>query len=334
MPTTNCLDMFYEPRRPQGPRRAGWLLLALGMLGSSPAWACGACGCTLHTDWVGQGWSSGTGLQLDLRADLFTQDQLRMGSRAANRDAFPLPSEQEIQLQTRNRNLTATLDYTPTPDWGLTLILPYMDRWHGTTQEGDVDPSYSDRHGLGDARIMGRYQGFGETRNIGFQVGLKLPTGGTGQAFNGGPAAGLPLDAGLQLGTGTTDLLLGAFAHGAFGEDWSGFVQAVFQKPLAERHGFKPGEGVNANAGVRYTGWTSLVPHLQINVRAEGRESGINGDVANSGATLTYLSPGLSWPLAPGVQAYAFAQVPLAQRVNGLQLEPRRSLSLGLHWTW
>ena len=28
------------------------------------------------------------------------------------------------------------------------------------------------------------------------------------------------------------------------------------------------------------------------------------------------------------------SQVPIAQRVKGLQLEPRSSLSMGLHWTF
>jgi hypothetical protein len=71
-----------------------------------------------------------------------------------------------------------------------------------------------------------------------------------------------------------------------------------------------------------------------VNVRAEGRESGVNADAANSGATLAYLSPGLTFNLNPGFQVYAFAQLPVAQRVNGLQIEPRWSASLGLHWSF
>lgn len=71
-----------------------------------------------------------------------------------------------------------------------------------------------------------------------------------------------------------------------------------------------------------------------MNVRAEGRESGVQADVDNRGATLVYLSPGLTFNVSPAFQVYAFAQVPVAQRVTGLQIEPRWSASLGMHWTF
>ena len=84
----------------------------------------------------------------------------------------------------------------------------------------------------------------------------------------------------------------------------------------------------------RYTGFAGVAPHLQVNVRAEKREVGVNADVANSGATLAYLSPGVTVEVSRALQVYVFAQVPLAQRVNGLQLEPRWSASLGMHWSF
>ena len=108
----------------------------------------------------------------------------------------------------------------------------------------------------------------------------------------------------------------------------------LFQKPTSERNGFKPGDGVNANLGVRYTGFAGVTPHLQLNLRAEGRESGINADVENSGATLVYLSPGLTFNISQSFQVYVFGQVPVAQRVNGLQLEPKWSASVGMHFTF
>ena len=62
---------------------------------------------------------------------------------------------------------------------------------------------------------------------------------------------------------------------------------------VGETHGFKPGDGVNVNFGVRYGGFTRLTPHLQISARAEKREPGPNADVDNSGGTLADLSPGV-----------------------------------------
>ena len=306
------------------------LLLAL----APAAKACGACGCTLNSDWASQGYGIQPGFRFDLRYDYFNQDQLRSGTQSVDRGSFSFPNDQEIQQKTINRNLTLTLDYSPTVDWGVALVVPTFNRYHATTAEGDTDASFSQGNGLGDVRVLGRYQGFSDDHSLGVQLGVKLPTGGTKQTFNAGAQEGQALDAGLQLGAGTTDLLLGFYAFGELAPDWGCFGQVLFQKPLGEKNGFKPGDGLNANFGVRYSGFSRVTPHLQVNVRAEGRESGVNADVDNSGATLAYLSPGLTFNVSPKFQIYVFAQVPLAQRVNGLQIEPRWSASLGMHWSF
>lgn len=77
-----------------------------------------------------------------------------------------------------------------------------------------------------------------------------------------------------------------------------------------------------------------VVPQLQLNLRSERRESGANADEANSGSTLAYLSPGVTATLSDRLKAYAFVQLPVYQRVNGLQIEPRRSVSAGLHYAY
>ena len=72
----------------------------------------------------------------------------------------------------------------------------------------------------------------------------------------------------------------------------------MLQQPLNSRDGFRPGTGFNVNAGVRYVGLEHVTPSLQVNARIEGRESGANADVDNSGATLVYLSPGVNFQVA------------------------------------
>ena len=311
------------------------LAFATLLVAAAPAaQACGACGCTLHSDWATQGYAVQPGFRFDLRYDYFNQEQLRSGTRAVDRGSVELPNEVEVQEKTLNRNLTATLDYSPNADWGVTLLVPVFNRYHSTIAPGDTAPSFSRGNGLGDVRVLGRYQGFSEDHSFGVQVGVKLATGDTKQTFKAGARSGELLDRGLQLGTGTTDLLLGCYAFGNLTPDWGCFGQVLFQKPSGEKDGFKPGDGLNANVGVRYTGHAGFTPHLQLNVRAEGRESGSTADVDNSGATLVYLSPGLTFNVSPAFQVYVFGQVPVAQRVNGLQLEPKWSASLGMHWTF
>ena len=314
--------------------RSSLAVLTFLLAAAPAAQACGACGCTLHSDWATQGYAVQPGFRFDLRYDYFNQEQLRSGTRAVDRGSFELPNEVEVQEKTINRNLTATLDYSPNADWGVTLLVPIFNRYHATIAPGDTDPSFSKGNGLGDVRVLGRYQGFSEDHSFGVQFGVKLATGDTKQTFNAGAQTGEALDRGLQLGTGTTDLLLGVYAFGNLAPEWGVFGQVLFQKPTGEKDGFKPGDGLNANVGIRYTGHAGFTPHLQLNVRAEGRESGINADVDNSGATLVYLSPGLTFNVSPAFQVYIFGQVPVAQRVNGLQLEPKWSASVGMHWTF
>jgi hypothetical protein len=294
--------------------------------------ACSSCGCYLSSDWAAQGFVAGSGFRLDLRFDYFNQDQMRSGTGAADEADTSIPSDHEVQRNTINRNYTLVLDYSPSPEWGISVHVPFYDRYHTAFAEGDTEYSTSDFNRLGDLRIVGRYQGFSSNHSTGVQVGLKLATGAIHEEFIAGPEAGEPLDRGLQPGTGTTDLLVGVYHFGALGPRWNYFAQAFVQQPLSSRDDFKPGTGLNVNLGLRYLATAAVVPQVQLNLRAEKRESGANADVENSGATLAYLGPGLSIDVARGLQIYGFFQVPVYQNVNGLQIEPRYSASMGLHF--
>jgi hypothetical protein len=314
-------------------RVAGVVLICSVTLISGHAWACSSCGCTLSSDWGSQGIAAGAGFRLDLRADYFNQNQLRGGTGTVNTGAIAFPTEQEIQEKTINRNYTLTLDYSPNADWGLSVQIPYYNRYHTTVAEGDTDISISHTDSLGDVRVLGRYQGLAGDHSSGVQFGLKLATGGFHNSFIDGPQAGATLDRGLQPGTGTTDLLIGVYHFGTLSRDWDYFAQALVQQPLNSREDFRPGTGLNANVGARYMANEIVVPHVQLNMRAEKRESGANADVDNSGATLIYLSPGITLNATKRFKPYAFVQLPIYQRVNGYQLEPRYSFSVGVHYS-
>lgn len=316
-------------------KKAPLSFAALAALATAlPASACSSCGCTLSSDWASQGLYASSGLSLDLRHDDFNQNDLRSGTRRVDRAGISLPADQEIQRNTANRVTTLTLDYGFSPDWAVAVQLPYLLRTHGTVAEGDTDLSTSRSSGVGDVRLLARYQGLPAERNWGLQFGLKLPTGRTDVNFGSGPQAGEALDRGLQPGTGSTDLLLGAYRFGTVASQVDYFAQALLQLPLRGKDQFKPGAGLNLSLGLRYVGDGPVTPQLQINLRSERRESGANADAANSGSTLAYLSPGLTATLSEQLKAYAFLQLPIYQRVNGLQIEPRRSVSVGIHYAY
>jgi len=296
-----------------------------------PALACSACGCTLSSDWGSQGLVAGSGWRADFRFDYFDQDQLRSGSDKVSRNNVS-SADQEVQQYTINRNYNLALDYSPNKNWGIGIQLPWSDRSHATLAEGDSDISTSHDNGIGDLRVLGRFGGFNDEHNIGLQFGLKFATGKFNDTFASGPQTGEIVDRGLQLGTGTTDLLFGIYGFGALTPDWGYFAQALVQQPLNSREDFKPSAGVNLNLGLRYMASPTFVPQLQINARVEKREVGANADVNNSGTSLVYLSPGVTWNINRRFSAFASVQVPLYQRVNGLQIEARQLGSIGLHY--
>ncbi|ADI28939.1 hypothetical protein [Methylotenera versatilis] len=305
----------------------------LAFASSTDAFACSSCGCTLNSDWSSQGISSGEGTRFDVRFDYFKQSDYRNGTSSVSRSNIPVGTE--VQDTTINRNLTLGLDHSFNQDWAINLLLPIFNRSHGTYgEDGDYpDPAAlitSSSKGLGDLRVTGRYQGLSADRSSGITFGLKLPTGETNDTFNDGS----PLDRGLQLGTGTTDLLLGGYYFGSINRDWDYFAQATVQIALNKHNDFRPGNGLNATAGVRYMGFESFIPQLQFNTRIEKRESGAEADVDNSGATLIYISPGVTVPINKTVQAFGFIQVPIYQHVNGYQIEPNVLLSTGLRFSF
>jgi hypothetical protein len=298
------------------------------------AQACSSCGCTLNADWASQGFSSSGGLSFDLRHDRLNQNQLRTGTGTVDRAAITFPTDQEIQQTTSTGITTLTLDYAAGGDWGLSLQLPYLVRDHTTIAGGDIDLSASRSSGVGDARVLGRYQGFAAERDWGLQFGFKLPSGSTGVNFNSGPQSGQALDRGLQPGTGSTDLLLGVYKFGSITSSIDYFAQALVQVPLSSKDAFKPGAAASLTAGLHVVTSGAVVPHLQINMRTERRESGANADVANGGSTLVYLSPGATITVNDQLKVFGFVQLPVYQRVNGYQLEPKATASLGLHYAY
>jgi hypothetical protein len=323
--------------------------LVLGLIGlSPPALACASCGCSINADWGSQGLSAQEGWSLDLKLDILDQNQLRYGTRAISASNAALVANPqtggpaEVEQYTRNRYLSASLDYNSSSDWGLTITLPMIQRRHATLGTGSdgVSPGdgayVSDTTGLGDVKVVARYLGLAADSDWGLQFGLKLPTGShrrTGVLTDpaGPPGMPAPIDPGLQPGTGTTDLIAGVFAFGQASENWSWFTQAGLQHALATVDGYAPGDALSLAGGLRFLGWERLMPQLQFNLRRAVADRGPNADTFATGGTLAYLTPGVVIPLAETTTVYAFVQLPVVQNVRGIQLVPRAITSIGLH---
>ncbi len=97
------------------------------------------------------------------------------------------------------------------------------------------------------------------------------------------------------------------------------------------REEFKPGMRVEASVGWSHAYAHDLGAVLQLNMRKRGHDSGNQAEPANSGSTMIDLSPGITVGVGESSTLYADGQVPVYQRVSGIQLVPRTSVAVG--WT-
>src|SRR6185295_1523771 len=160
----------------------------------------------------------------------------------------------------------------------------------------------------------------------GLNFGLKLPTGQRDVRNADGDLA----ERTLQPGTGTTDLLAGAYFSRTLGSGQSWFADLLVQQPLNSRDNFKPGTRVSFDAGYRWEATERLALMLQLNLLHKARDQGSDAEPEDSGGRTVALSPGVSYVLAKNVQLYGFVQLPLYQYVNGVQLTADWAIAAGI----
>lgn len=325
------------------------LLASSAALISPAVFACASCGCTLSSDWENLSFSSTPGFKLDVRYDYLNQNQLRSGTRtissAAASQIVNNGDAQEVEKYTKNNYLTLGLDYSVNSSWGVNVQVPYINRSHSTlgtasdgTTPGDGGGQYDSKtSNIGDIKVIGRYQGFTPQHNFGVLFGVKLPTGSHtefGTSTDSTSPDPVAIDRGLQPGTGTTDLILGAYYADTLNKNWDYFAQGTFQAAINSKDEYKPGNGMNLNLGLRYTEFSSFTPQIQLNARHVEHDNGANADTVSTGGTLIYLSPGVVVPVSQQASLYGFVQLPVYQNVSGVQLAPRYTASVGARFAF
>jgi hypothetical protein len=297
----------------------------------TPALACASCGCTFTSDWLSQGLVTQPGQAITIRYDYVPQTELRSGTDKVDVSSISLPAEREIERRTDNHYVTVSYDRQFANDWGFGISLPFIARPHRTIAEGTMDESRSNASGIGDIKLIGRWQGLSTQSGVtGLQAGLVLPTGSFHHTFKSGPVAGELLDRGLQPGTGTVQAVFGAYHYRRIASDLALVLQVQGQVALHSREGFRPGSVGEASVSLQWLGWRTITPQLQINGRINGRESGPAADRENSGGEQLYVAPGLTAPLTSRLSAFGLVQIPIYQRFNGYQLAPKLNVSTGL----
>ncbi len=332
-------------------------LTLLPLIAMNNALACATCGCSLSTD-AAMGYSAATGFRMSLEYDYINQNQLRTGTSTISPAQVAAINDQEVEHDTINRYITMGLSYSSSADWNFKLLVPYIDRSHTTygSNPPSITPdqlSGATASGLGDIKFITSFQGLLPTHNLGVQLGVKLPTGdyggpnasGTGTVgrnpvnFNTGPNMGTPLDTSLQAGTGSTDLIIGAYYYQAVSQNFDAFINGQFQAAVMHilnqpGEDYRPGNQENVSFGVRYEADPRIVPQLQVNVTHRSQDQGVLADTLNVAGTAVYLSPGVSAGIMKNTQVYAFVQLPVYSNLDGYQLFPRWTATVGIGYAF
>ena len=285
------------------------LSLALGALPAS-ALAC-ACGCGVFGVGAGTLMPTGQGGTAFVEYDFMDQDHNRHGASSA-----PAADNSDKEIKTDFFNFGG--QYMFNRSFGVMVQSAVWNRSFRTLDSDGVTVDSFHHTALGDTRIQGVYTGLSPDLSSGLTLGVKLPTGDFHYAN---------FDPDTEIGTGSTDLLLGGYTNGKLTPDnsFSWFANAQWQKPLAWRHAYKPGEEVNAGVGVYYAGYdlfngkAKLSPVVQLVGSWRARDGGTMGHPGDSGYERLLLAPGVELNTADW-RLYAHVAFPVYQRVNGDQL--------------
>ena len=231
--------------------------------------------------------------------------------------------------------LTIGLQYMFNSSWGIQVELPYDYRKFTTVTANPnasnpgVTTATIKGAALGDLRLEGIYTGFFADQSAGVTFGLKLPTGDWTHenAYD-------DVDRDSELGTGSTDILLGGFYRGNLdrNQKWDWFAQGLLDVPVLTQVQYRPGVELDTAAGIDYKGFSlgrvRISPVAQAIFSYRSSDSGANAagganddpeEGVNSGYERLMLSPGIEFHIHP-VKIYADVEVPVFQNFAGNQL--------------
>lgn len=217
--------------------------------------------------------------------------------------------------------VTLGLQYMFNRSWGAQVEVPYWSRTFNKDVNFGAPPAdivSRNWNGLGDIRLKGIYTGFSEDLSSGITFGLKFPTG----SYN---RDGDTVDRDTQIGTGSTDILLGGFFRHALvsGTPWQWFAQAELDLPTLKQGDYRPGLEGDVALGINYRGWNwgrmKIAPVAQVIGSWRGRDNGLVAAPDDSGYQRILLSPGIEFHLHP-VKVYTDVEIPVYQNMRGNQL--------------
>jgi hypothetical protein len=300
-------------------------MLTLG-LAPSASWGC-ACGCGIYE--VGTSSMIPTDSGIMSFVDYDYQDQNRNWSGTSEAPAAD-NGDKDIRTSWYTPGVQDMFDRS----WGIRLELPYEDRHFvttgGATGNDIVALNFS---GIGDIRIEGIYTGFSPDLSKGLLFGVKLPTGSytANDAYD-------DVDRDSQIGSGSTDILLGGFDRFDMGSasNWNGFLQGLLDIPVLTQVQYRPGAEFDTAVGVYYEGFKigrlKISPIGQLKLSVRGQDTGANATYpVASGFVRMLAAPGVELDLHP-VKVSTDVELPLYYHFTGDQLVAKTLFRLNVSY--
>ena len=293
-------------------------VMVLSVLGGamvpSMGWAC-ACGCGVFDVGGSSMFPDSVGGMAYLQYDFQDQNRNWNGTSEA-------PAANNGDKEIKTDFVTVGFQYLFNRSWGVSAELPYDYRSFTTTSAAPGNPLTTIKWGaLGDLRVHALYTGFSPDLSSGLDFGLKLPTGDFTHENMWGD-----VDRDSQIGTGSTDLLLGGFHRGNLTTDgkWHWFLQGELDVPMLAQDDYRPGVEFDSDAGIDFTGISfgrvHVSPVAQAIFSTKTSDTGANAsNPVASGYDRLLLSPGLEFHIHP-VKIYADVELPVWQNFTGNQL--------------
>jgi hypothetical protein len=295
--------------------------------------ALAGCGCEFCPIDQGSQWHEAK-LTFDLTQQYIDQDRPRAGTEEVAVGAIPSHHD---EVRTVNRATTASLGYHPARAWTFSATLPYVSRTHEHVDNETPTPetmrwSYS---GLGDLELLAtRFvtPPSGGARYFA-RLGVKAPTG----KRNVTPVDGEQPEPVARPGTGSWDLLAGLGAEWRVGAPGGTRALPVRLNLTGRLNGkgtddYRAGSEVQAHLGTScvLAGPVAALLQTNLSIRAKDGVGSTDEEAGSTGRTSWFLSPGLRVTVAPETSIYGLYQLPLYQRVNGIQLTAKANLYVGI----
>ena len=277
----------------------------------------------------------------DLSYQYINQDQPRIGTRKAA--VGEIPSDHD-EIQTVNRLTALQFSYAPSTSFQFALTAPFVSRNHHHFDTGSQEIEHWQFSGFGDGLVQARTRLFigesGAHPSLWLTTAVKLPTGSVHESSDNGEDAEVT----ITPGTGSTDAIVGLTWQGGVVRDTSlggsmghstlipYFAGVSLRRNGRGRDDYRRGSEVQVNAGSEYPLNASLHVLGQLNARMTSKDDVGNTDEDRdlTGGRYLFVSPGLRLLFGRGSSAYAIVQLPLYQRVNGLQLTSKANYVIGM----